>query len=178
MELSERNIDRIDYLFQFCQLYIVYRDFILHKQVARSKPLTYESAESLSDFLNKIIDFKESKPIDFISDEDTNSNNLIDSHLKLKKRLDLLKAVYGVKYRDSLYKLVKLFYRKKVYMYDLDTYFSMLIEGLWLYSIGAISFLEFKKNYCYEISLFSGKISDINIKKTIKIAQYIFSIKK
>ena len=69
MEISNRNYNRIESLYLFCWLYTAYRDFDLAKRIAKNKPLNWKQAESLSDFCNQIVVTKETKPQEFISEE-------------------------------------------------------------------------------------------------------------
>jgi len=171
--LSKRNIEKIKILHSFCGLYIAHRDFDLAKQIAKNKPLKWKEAESLSNFCNQIVTTKESKPQDFISDEDTNSNKAIIKYLSLKHHIKQTKLLCGVKNTNDLYKSVKKFYRKKMFCYQMDSYFTWLINGLFKYVNGFISFDNFKEKYCFEVSLFTGKTKPINLKQAIKISQYI-----
>jgi hypothetical protein len=171
--LSKRNLDKIKVLHIFCDLYIFHRDFDLAKRIAKNNPLNWKQAESLSNFCNQIVTTKESKPQDFISDEDTNSNKVIIKYLSLKHRIKQTKLFFGVKNTNELYKSVKKFYRKKMFCYQMDSYFTWLINGLFKYANDFISFDNFKEKYCFEISLFSGKTKPLNLKQAIRISQYI-----
>jgi hypothetical protein len=171
--LSQRNLEKIETLYNFCGLYNAHRDFDLAKRIAKNKPLKWEQAESLSNFCNEIVTTKESKPQDFISDEDTNSNEAIIKYISLKHHIKQSKLLYGVKNTNDLYKSVKRFYRKKMFCYQMDSYFTWLINGLFKYANGFISFDNFKEKYCFEVSLFTGKTKPLNLKQAIRISQYI-----
>lgn len=173
MKVSERNYNRVHLLFHFCHLYNTHRDFDLAKRVAKNNPLNWQQAESLSNFCNQIVPIKESKPQDFISESNESSNNAIDSYLILKSCLNSIKKNIGAKDKDKLYKAVKAFYRKKMYCYQMDSFFTWVINGFFMYINGFISFEEFKKNYYFEFSLFTGEKKPIKIKQVIKISQYI-----
>jgi hypothetical protein len=173
--LSNRNLQRLNWIFHFCNLYIAHRDFDLHKRIAKNNPLNWEQAESLSSFCNQIVKTKESKPQDFISDDDTNSNNAVDKYLALKSCIAQVKYALGAKNKDKLYKSVKAFYRKKMYCYQMDSFFTWLINGFFLYVNDLISFDTFLRNYCFEVSLFTGKKKPIELKQVIKISQYILN---
>lgn len=60
-----------------------------------------------------------------------------------------------------------------MYCYQMDTFFTWLVKGLFMYINDFISFDYFKKCYCFEISLFTGKKKEIDIRQSIKISQYI-----
>jgi len=172
--LSKRNLEKLNWIFHFCNLYVAHRDFDLAKRIAKKNPLKWEQAESLSNFCNQIVKTKESKPQDFISDEDTNSNEAVDKYLALKVCLTQVKKAFGAKNKDKLYRSVKSFYRKKTYCYQMDSFFTWLINGFFLYVNDLISFETFKKHYYFEVSLFTGKKKQIELKQVIKISQYIF----
>jgi len=57
----------------------------------------------------------------------------------------------------------------------MDSYFTWLINGFFMYQSELISFEEFEKYYCFEVSLFTGKKSQIKIKQVVKISQYILN---
>jgi hypothetical protein len=173
MTLSERTHNKATWLFHFCHLYNAHRDFILAKIIVKSKPLKYEQAESLSNFCNQIVATKKAKPQDFIIDEDDKSNDVISSYVVLKDCLKIIKSSLGTKEKDKLYKAVKVFYRKRMYCYQMDSFFTWLINGFYLYINNFISFEHFKNNYCFEISIFDGKKKPIQLRQVIKISQYI-----
>jgi hypothetical protein len=173
--LSNRNLVRLNWVFHFCNLYVAHRDFDLAKRIIKHKPLNWKEAEGLSDFCNQIVTTKESKPQDFISDEDTNANNAVDKYLALKKSITQAKYALGAKNKDKLYKSVKAFYRKKIYCYQMDSFFTWLINGFFMYTNNIISFDDFKRYYCFEVSLFTGKRNPIDLKKVIKIYQCILN---
>ena len=173
--LSKRNFEKLNWIFHFCKLYNAHRDLDLAKRIAKNNPLNWKQAESLSNFCNQIVKTNESKPQDFISDEDTNANNAVDKYLALKSCLAQVKYALGTKNKDKLHKSVKAFYRKKKYCYQMDTFFTYLINGFFLYVNDLISFDTFRKVYCFEVSLFTGKKSPIKIRQVIKISQYILN---
>lgn len=173
--LSSRNLKRLEYLSHFCNLYLAHKDFDLAKKIAKNNPLKWQQAESLSRLCNEIILTKKSKPQDFISDEDTNANNVVDKHIVLKNCIAQVKKSLGAKNKDKLYKSVKTFYRKKMYCYQMDSFFTWLINGFFLYVNGFISFDTFNSRYCFEVSLFSGQKKPIDLKQVIKISQYILN---
>ena len=175
LSLSSRNLEKLKFIFHFCNLYNAHRDFDLAKRIAKNTPMKWEQAESLSNFCNQIVKTKESKPQDFIADDDTNANNAVDKYLALKNCLLQVKNAFGVKKRDKLYKSVKTFYRKKMYCYQMDSFYTYLINGFFMYANSLISFDDFEKYYCFEVSLFTGKKSPIKIKQVIKISQYILN---
>lgn len=174
--LSENNCEKVNLLFHFCNLYIAHRDFDLAKRIAKNSPMKWDKASSLSKFCNQIITTKESSPSDFMSDDNTNANDLIEKYLELKKCIALVKSNLGAKNKDQLYKSVKVFYRKKMYCYQMDTFFTWLISGLFMYINDIISFDYFQKCYCFEVSLFTGKKKEIDIRQSIKISQYIIKL--
>jgi hypothetical protein len=176
LSLSNRNLEKLKLIFHFCNLYNAHRDFDLAKRIANHTAMKWEKAERLSNFCNQIVQTKESKPQDFISNDDTNANNAIDKFLALKSCLSQVKSAYGAKSKDKLYKSVKAFYRKKMYCYQMDSYFTHLINGLFMHVNGLISLDDFKNRYCFELSLFTGKKSPIKIKQAIKISQYILNM--
>ena len=98
---NQRNSERIEKLAIFCFLYIAHRDFTLAKTIARNKPLTYEQAEKLSSFTNQIIKTKESKPADFITEEDKSVNDAIEKYLVLKDSLKRTKQILRTKAKDD-----------------------------------------------------------------------------
>ena len=63
-----------------------------------------------------------------------------------------------------------------MYCYQMDSNFTFVIYGLYLYVNNIISFDEFKKEYAFEVSLFTGRKSTLKLKSTIKIAQYILNL--
>lgn len=173
MVISNRNYNKLIYLFHFCNLYKAHRDFDLAKKIAKLKPSTWQDAEVLSNFCNQIIVTKESKPQDFIVEQNESSNNAIDKYLLLKKCINDTKSSLGAKNKDKLYKSVKVLYRKKKFCYQMDSYYTWVITGFFMYINDFISFEQFKNYYCFEISLFTGEKKPINIKQIIKITQYI-----
>lgn len=173
MRISERNYERVSYLFDFCNLYIAHRDFDLAKRISRNKPLNWKQAESLSSFCNQLVLTNETKPQDFISSENESSDSVIDKYVVLKKCLLGLKARLGAKNRDWIYKQVKAFYKKRMFCYQMDTFYTWLIKGFYLYANNLISFERFMKEYCFEISLFTGKKKPVQIRQVVKISQYI-----
>lgn len=175
MHLSNRNLQKLNYIFHFCNLYIAHRDFDLSKRLAKNKPSTWKQAESLSNFFNQLVVTNETKPQDFISNEEDNSNDAIEKYLILKNCISEVKHSLGVKDKDKLYKSVKAFYRKKIFCYQMDSFFTWLINGFFMYINQHISFDNFKRNYCFEVSLFTGKKKPIEIKQVIKISQYILN---
>jgi hypothetical protein len=175
MKISERNYNRIEKLYFFCWLYTAHRDFDLAKKIAKNKPLNWEQAENLSNFCNQIVITKQSTPQDFISDENESSDYAIDRYLDLKDCINQIKCRLGAKTKDKLYKSVKAFYRKKIYCYQMDSYYVYLINGLFMYANNIITYDVFLNNYCFEISLFNGKRRDIDLKYTIKMSNYILT---
>ena len=173
MEISNRNYNRIESLYLFCWLYTAYRDFDLAKRIAKNKPLNWKQAESLSDFCNQIVVTKETKPQEFISEENQSSDNAIDKYLVLKDCIEQVKLRLGAKGKNELYKSVKVFYRKKSYCYQMDSFYTFLINGLFMYANKMITFQDFLNNYCFEVSLFTGKKSPINLKYVIKMSNHI-----
>jgi len=171
--LSAKNCEKVNLLFHFCNLYIAHRDFDLAKRIAKNSPMKWDKASCLSSFCNQIITTKESSPCDFMSDDNTNANDAIGKYLELKKCIAQVKIAFGTKNKDKLYKSVKSFYRKKMYCYQMDTFFTWLVKGLFMYINDFISFDYFKKCYCFEISLITGKKKEIDIRQSIKISQYI-----
>lgn len=173
MKISDKNYDKIERLYLFCALYVAHRDFDLAKVIAKHKPLTWEQAESISNLCNQLVKVKEAKPQDFISGQDEMSNKAIDKYLILKDCLSSFKIGLGAKGRDKLYKSVKSFYRKKAYHYQMDTFYTFLIHGLFMYVNEVISFEEFVNTYCFEVSLFDGQKKPINLRYAIKMSNYI-----
>lgn len=176
MNVNKRNKDRVEKLFYFCLLYISHRDFDLQKRLSKQKPLNYNQAEKLSNFFNELVVTRESSPQDFIANEEDTINTSIDKYIILKSTLKEIKNEFGVEYKNNLYKSVKKFYNKKIYGYQMDTFFTFTIYGLYLYINKIITFEEFLEDYRFEISIFTGKKSLLDLKKTIKIAQYILTI--
>jgi len=176
MIYNQRNSERILKLSTFCLLYEVHRDFVLAKTIARHKPLSYENAERLSSFINQIVKTKKSKPSDFITEENQASNEVIEAYLVLKDYLKEIKDILGTKAKNDYHKTVKLFYRKKIFCYQMDTYFCHFVEGLFLYSAGIIVKDFFVLKYCNEICLFTGKRSPIDVRKAFNIAHYILNL--
>lgn len=176
MNVNKRNKDRVEKLFYFCLLYISHRDFDLQKRLSKQKPLNYNQAEKLSNFFNELVVTRESSPQDFIANEEDSINNSIDKYIILKNNLKEVKEKFGAKYKNELYKSVKNFYRKRMYCYQMDSFFTFTIYGLYLYINKIITFEEFLEDYGFEISIFTGKKSLLDLKKTIKIAQYILTI--
>lgn len=175
MKISRKNYNKIEYLYFFCLLYTSHRDFDLAKKIAKHGPLNWKQAEGLSVFCNQIVLSKKSCPQDFISEENESCDDAIDKYLILKDCIFRIKFRFGAKRKNEIYKSVKLFYKKKMYCYDMDSYFTFLINGLFMYANKFISFEEFSKKYGFEVSLFTGKKTPIKIKSAIKISQYILS---
>lgn len=175
MYISLKNYHKLNWIYYFCKLYKAHRDFDLAKRVAKNNPLKWEQAESLASFCNQIVTTKTTKPEDFISDDNTNANEAIEKYLILKECIKQIKYSLGAKNKDKIYKSVKSFYRKKMYCYQMDSFFTWLISGAVMYVNDFITFEQFKRNYCFEISLFSGTTKPINIRQVIKISQYILS---
>jgi hypothetical protein len=173
MGISNKNYNRIEMLYLFCWLYTAHRDFDLAKRIAKNKPLNWKQAESLSDFCNQIVKTKEVKPKEFISEENESSDNAIDKYLVLKDCIEQIKNRLGAKRKNELYKSVKAFYRKKCYCYQMDSFYTFLINGLFMYANKMISYNEFLNNYCFEVSLFTGKKSPIKLRYVIKMSKYI-----
>jgi hypothetical protein len=173
---NQRNSERIEKLAIFCFLYIAHRDFSLAKTIARNKPLAYEQAEKLASFTNQLIKTKESKPADFITEEDKAVNDAIEKYLVLKDSLKRVKEVIGAKEKNNIYKAVKLFYRKRIYGYPMDSYFCNLIDNLFYYSEGYIEKDSFIEYYCNEVCLFTGKWTKVDTRKAFKIAHYILNL--
>lgn len=168
--------NNLHYIVNFCNLYVAHRDFILAKIVAKNKPLIYEQAEKMASFFNELVVTKQCNPYDLLHTENDSSNEAIEKYLKLKHCLQDIKTNYGVLYRNKLNKAVKLFYRKKIFCYEMDSYFIWLVNGYFLYVNNLISLEQFKENYYFEVSLFTGKNKPLNLKKVIKIARYIFGL--
>lgn len=159
----------------FCQLYIAHRDFRLASGAAKRGPITYKEAEASAD-LTKILGLViQAEPKDFMSDQDSSSNEAIDKYVELKKVLNQIKGFLGCQSRDIIYKAVKRIYNKSVYCVDLDFYFAYMVDGFIMYLDGQISFEYFKAAYFVEISLFTGKRKPLKIREVLKIAQYILS---
>jgi hypothetical protein len=173
---NQRNYERIEKLGAFCVLYIAHRDFSLAKTIARNKPLSYEQAEKLSSFTNQLIKRKKSEPADFITEEDKASNDAIQKYLELKDSLESVKKIIGAKGKNKIYKAVKFFYRKRIYCYQMDSYFCDLIEALFWYSNGYIDKDFFINDCCNEVSLFTRKWSKVDTRKAFKIGQYILDL--
>ena len=173
---NQRNSERIEKLAIFCFLYIAHRDFTLAKTIARNKPLSYEQAEKLSIFTNQLIKTKKSEPADFITEEDKAVNDAIEKYLELKDSLERVKEVIGAKEKNKIYKSVKLFYRKRIYCYPMDSYFCGLINDLFFYTDGIIEKDFFIQNCCNEVCLFTGKWTKVDTRKAFKIGQYILNI--
>jgi hypothetical protein len=176
MYLNEKNRNNLQELFIFCHLYNSHRDFILAKNIAKHKTLSWDKAESLSDFCNMIVKTKQSTPIDFIKTEDETGNEVIEKYVILKNNLKFIKDNFGVKTRDEIYKAVKKFFRSKVYCYQMDSYFSFMVFGFYEYQKGTFSFKYFIDNYYFECSLFDGKRKDLELKKVMKMYLYIKNI--
>lgn len=176
MLINKKNKEKIEKLFYFCLLYTSHRDFDLQKRLVKQKPLSYNQAENLSNFFNQLVVTKESLPQDFLIDKEKTINTSIDKYIVLKNILTEVKNKFGAKYKNDLYKSVKKFYRKRMYCYQMDSNFTFVIYGLYLYVNNIISFEEFKKEYTFEISLFTGGKSPLKLKRTIKIAQYILNL--
>ena len=176
MNVNKKNKERIEKLFYFCLLYTSHRDFDLQKGLVKQKPLSYNQAENLSNFFNQLVVTKESLPQDFLIDKEKTINTSIDKYIVLKNILTEVKNKFGAKYKNDLYKSVKKFYRKKMYCYQMDSFFTFVIYGLYLYVNNIISFREFVDNYAFEISIFTGKKSPLKLKSTIKIANYILNL--
>lgn len=173
MKISNRNYNRIERLYLFCWLYTSHRDFDLAKRIAKNKPLNWEQAESLSDFCNQIVSTKKTNPQEFISEQNESSDYAIEKYLILKNCIKEIKNILGAKDKNELYKSVKYFYRKKAYCYQMDTFYTYLINGLFMYANRMITFQYFLKNHCFSVSLFDGKRSPINLRHTIKMSNYI-----
>lgn len=176
MRINRKNLARIETLFHFCHLYTAHRDFKLAETIAKHNPLTWKQAESVSDLCNLIVKTKEAKPQDFIVEEDESANTAIDKYLKLKFALKETRREIGTERKNELYKAVKIFYRKRLFSYQMDTYFTFTINGLQRCIWGQISYYEFMINYCYERNLFTGEKSPISLKQSIRIANKIFEI--
>lgn len=173
MKISDRNSIKIGKLYLFCILYVAHRDFDLAKKISKGTPLNWSQAESLSNFCNQIISTKSSKPQDFISNENENADKVIDKYLILKNCLTRIKNVLGTSGKNELYRSVKSFYRKKTYCYQMDSFYTFLMTGLFLYVTKMISYSDFLNTYCFEVSLFTGKKSPINLRNAIKISNHI-----
>jgi hypothetical protein len=173
MKISNRNYNRIERLYLFCWLYTAHRDFDLAKNIVKNKPLDWKQAESLSDFCNQIVKTRETKPQEFIIDKNESSDNVIEEYLILKDCIKQIKIRLGAKGKDELYKSVKAFYRKRSYCYQMDSFYTFLINGLFMYANRMITFQEFLNNYCFEVSLFSGKRSPVKLRKIIKMSNHI-----
>jgi hypothetical protein len=174
MLISQRNYDRVYLLYLFCTLYSKHRDFDLAKKTVKNKPLTWEGAEKLSDFCNMMVTTKKAKPQDFIPSEDDKSNQAIDNYLRLKETLKEIKGAIGTKEKNELYKAVKLFYRKKTFCYQMDSYYMFAVTGFLLYLRGEITYNTFVNYYAVEVSLFKRERTPVNLRKAIKISNYIF----
>lgn len=166
----------LHYLVNFCNLYVAHRDFTLAKRIAKNNPLSYEQAEKMASFFNQLVVTKECNPTDLLHTENDATNAAIDKYLILKKCLQDIKTNYGVPYRNKLHKAVKLFYRKHIFCYEMDSYFTFVINGYFLYVNNLISLEKFKENYYFEVSLFTGKKKPLNLKKVIRIARYILGL--
>ena len=55
----------------------------------------------------------------------------------------------------------------------MDSFYTFLINGLFMYANRMVTFQDFLNNYCFEVSLFTGKKSPINLKYVIKMSNYI-----
>ncbi len=173
MKISNRNYNRIEWIYLFCWLYTAHRDFDLAKRIAKHNPLNWKQAESLSDFCNQIIVTNKTNPQEFISEENEVSDNAIDKYLVLKDYIKKVELRLGAKGKNELYKSVKAFYKKKTYCYQMDSFYTILITGFFMYANGMITFQDFLNNYCFEVSLFTGKKSPIKLKYVIKISNHI-----
>lgn len=176
MKISYKNFSKIERLYLFCLLYNAHRDFDLAKRVSKNKPLTWKQAESLADFCNQIVITKDTKPQEFISDENEKTNEVIEKYLVLKDCIERVKLKLGAKSKNELYKSVKSFYRKKSYCYQMDSFYIFLINGLFMYANRMITFQDFLNHYCFEVSLFTGKRSPISLKYVIKMSNHILKL--
>ena len=154
----------------------MHRNFDLASKIAKNKPLTYRQAESFSNFCNQIITVKQSTAADFITPENDAADQAIDNYLELKEFLKVVKIEYGTNRKNELYKVVKKFYRKKMFCYQMDCYYCNLICGLKQYQYESITFSEFMRYYCFEVSLFDGRKHPIDLRNAIKISRYILNL--
>lgn len=167
--LKKEKLKDICNVYIFCELYNLHRDFYLNNKIARNKQISYLQAESLSDFCNQLIKTKKSKPQDFMQTEDESCNEVIEAHKKLKDFLIVIKNVYGAKFRDKIYKAVKLFYRKKYFCYQMDSFFTHLFQGLFLLINNIIGYDYFLHYYFVEYSIFDGTKKQLKLKKAAKV---------
>ena len=169
MIINNRNKAHLEDLFLFCHLYNSYRDFELYRRLTKHNTLTYDKAESLATLCNMLVKTKTAKPTDFIKTEDEKGNNAIDKYKLLKNNLNFIKQNFGVKKRNQIHKAVKRFYRKNTFCYQMDSYFTFLIFGFYIYQKGIIDFNYFLNTYYFEVSLFDGTKKPLKIKNVIRI---------
>jgi len=176
INIKQSNLKKIEEIFIFCNLYKLHRDFLLSKNIAKHDILKWTEAEKISNFCNMLIKTKVSTAKDFIKSEDENANIAIENYNKLKDYLLAIKKNHSVKTRDRIYKAVKIFYKKKYFCYQMDSYFINLSFGVHLLINKQIGELYFEKYYWNEISLFTGKTSPLKLKNVIKIYSKINSL--
>jgi hypothetical protein len=165
--MNEKNKNKLLYLNAFCHLYRLHRDFMLAKQIARHN-IRWECAEKIADLCNFITNnLNDVKPQDFMKCEDDRANEAIEAYTKLKHCLNVLKFVKGVKYRDSLYKDVKMIYKSRVLAFALDTWFPFLIHDLITFGVSGAKMTTF--------DLFTGKQKPIDKKVAFFTANKIIS---
>lgn len=175
LKISDKNRHKIEKLYLFCMLYKAHRDFDLSKRVAKNKPLNWKQAESLANFCNQIVVTKHTTPQEFLSDDNTNADKAIDKFLELKTCIKLVKNKLGANGKNELYKSVKAFYREKAYCYQMDSFYTNLIWGAFIYAKDLIPYDVFLKIFCFEVSLFTGEKKPINLRQVIKMSNYILS---
>lgn len=178
MIISEKNKKKIHKLYYFCWLYTCHRDFDLTRNLAKLEPSSYKEAEKTSALMNQLVVTRKSTPKEFIIENNESADMVIKQYKKLNECLKDISSKFGAKYKNELYKSVKKFYRKKNYSYQMDSYFTFLINGLFFYINNEISFDFLEEFYCTERCLFTGKEKPINLRKTIKMANYILEFVK
>lgn len=179
MKISERNLKKFISIYNFCYLFENYQKFEISKNLAKHGKISYEHAQVFAQLMNNLVPQVKCNPNDWIVEEEELNNNAIDDYLILKESLDNVKKVIGAKQKNILFKAVKYFYRKKTFFFQMDAYYLRIIMAFCDYLNGDISLNSFLKNHYFEISLFNGKKSKIDLRQLIRISNYILDcIKK
>ena len=159
-------------LSSYLYLYEKYRNFTLAKRISRFET-TWEQAEKIAELCNTLVKTRVAEPQEFVKNENEKSDDLIDKYLELKKYLDFVKEKFGVPKRNQLHKAVKLFFRKKYFVYEMDAYFLNLAQGIMLLHNGLMTTNIFVNNYWCEYSLFDGSKKPLQLKKVLRIKNKI-----
>lgn len=172
MRISERTYEKAKIIYYFVNLYLVYRDFVLAKQISKYETMDIQKAEFMSELINQIFPNAESTASEFIKTEDERSDNVIDAYLSLKETLTSTRKLIGASEKNKIYKAVKQFYRKRHFCYQMDTYFCSVASAFYAYILEIISEEEFSL-YSHKIDLFNAKRIPLDKKEIVRISNKI-----